>query len=222
MKKILVVAPHMDDEVLGVGGTICKHIETGDEVRIIIVANRAYGHLYDPEVIKNEESNCLKACSTLGVEKVSFLRLNDEQLDEKLINVISAIENNLSDYLPDVVYIPYSGDINQDHKAVYSACLVVFRVIGKYCAKTLLCYEAPSSTDANQTMPHERFSPNYYVDIEKYFDKKISAIQAYEKEIRTFPHPRSAEGLKVYSQKRGMEVGMNCAEAFVLLRNVIQ
>ncbi len=222
MKKILVVAPHMDDEVLGVGGTICKHVQAGDEVRIIIVANRAYGHLYDQEVIKKEEGNCLKACSILGVDKVSFLQLNDEQLDEKLINVISAIENSLGDYLPDTVYIPYQGDINQDHKAVYSACQVVFRVIGRYCAKTLLCYEVPSSTDASQTLPHERFSPNYYVDIEKHLDKKISAIKAYEKEIRSFPHPRSTEGLRIYSQKRGMEVGMNCAEAFVLIRNVIQ
>ncbi|MFC1613353.1 PIG-L deacetylase family protein [Patescibacteria group bacterium] len=218
--KILVVSPHMDDETLGVGGAICKHITEGDEVSVIVVANRAYNHFYDQKKIKNEESCCKQALKVLCVSKINFLRLKDEQLDEKLINIIKPLERVVDKIKPDIVYIPFAGDINQDHRATYQACMVVFRVINNFSPKKILCYEVPSSTDANQVQNFEKFNPNYFVDINKYINKKVKALKFYKNELKEFPHPRSVEGIEVYAKKRGMEAGCKYAEAFLLIRYI--
>ena len=217
-KKILIVAPHMDDETLGAGGAICYHIDKGDEVNVVIVANRSYNHVYDRKKIKNEERCCRLALRILGVNTVNFLGLRDEELDGKIIDIIKPLEILAKKIRPDMVYMPYIGDVNQDHKATYRACMVVFRITAKFSPKIILCYEVPSSTDANQVYHLEVFNPNYFINIEKYLNKKIDALKAYKSELREFPHPRSEKGLRVYASKRGMEASCKYAEAFMLIR----
>jgi LmbE family N-acetylglucosaminyl deacetylase len=217
--NIFVIAPHMDDETLGMGGTIAKHVAHGDRVTVCVVANRAYDHRYDPEAIRREEAAVEKARETLGYARVALLGLPDEQLDRGVIDIIVPLEAVYAEVQPEVVYVCHRGDNNQDHQAVFRAAMVVCRPIAKPRVRRLLCYEVPSSTDQSPPLPEFQFMPNFYVDIGGYLAKKMAALRCYEKEIRVFPHPRSPEGVEAVARKRGIESGFEAAEAFMVLRD---
>jgi LmbE family N-acetylglucosaminyl deacetylase len=218
--KILVIAPHMDDEVLGGGGAIVRHVRAGDQVAVCLVANRAYGHRYDQALIDREKQACQRAQTILGYQNPVFLDLQDEKLDHSQIELIIPLEETVNSIRPDIVYLPHRGDLNQDHRAVFDAALVACRPLSAHRVKGLRVYEVPSSTDQVPGMNAWPFLPNYYVDISEVLDKKIAALAAYEAESRAYPHPRSPEGLRAYARKRGMEVGMEAAEAFMVLRDL--
>ena len=210
----------MDDEVLGCGGTMVRHIETGDFVTVCIVANRVYNHKHDLDLIEREKVSCQKAKNIISYQDLIFLDLPDERLDNSQINIITPLEKVVNQYKPDIAYLPHGGDLNQDHRAVFEAARVVCRPFAQHSPKVLRVYEVPSSTDQVSGKSEWPFLPNYYVNIDSSLDRKIKAMESYSEEIREFPHPRSSEGLRVYAQKRGMEVGMQAAEAFVTLKDI--
>ncbi len=216
--KILVIAPHMDDEVLGCGGVIGKHREKGDEVWVIFIAHRIYKHQFNEDRNNIEKSHALKAKEVLNYHESIFLDLNDERLDLCIQDIIIPLEQHVEEIRPEIVYLPFRGDNNQDHRAVFDAARVVLRPLATPYIKQLYAYEAPSSTEQSPPLPENAFLPNYYVDIEKYIDNKIKALNCYETERRSFPHPRSEEALIVLAQKRGIEIGFKHAEAFMVLR----
>ncbi len=216
---VLVIAPHMDDEVLGVGGTIAKHVASGDEVYVCIIANRAYDHKYNQKAIQVEKQATLKAKEILGYHEVRFFDLNDERLDERVIDVLIPIEEYLIKVKPDVAYINHRGDIHQDHKAVFSAALIATRVISRHKVKRVIGYEIPSSSEQAPPFIEYAFLPNFYVDISEFLEKKLEAWEAYTREGRAFPHPRSPEAIRILAQKRGVEIGFAAAEAFMILRD---
>ncbi|SVB98669.1 uncharacterized protein METZ01_LOCUS251523 [marine metagenome] len=217
--KVLVIAPHMDDEVLGCGGTIIRHVDSGDHVTVCIVANRAYNHKYDQNLIEQEKGCCKKAKEILSYQDLIFLDLYDEKLDQSQIDIIIPLEEVVTKCKPEVVYAPHRGDLNQDHRAVFEAARVVCRPNAGHRVTTLRAFEVPSSTDQVPEALEWPFFPNYYVNVKSSLEQKIEAMACYSKESKPFPHPRSAEGLRVYAQKRGMEVGVEAAEAFVVLRD---
>mgnify|MGYP001194940067 FL=1 len=217
--KVLVIAPHMDDEVLGCGGTIIRHVDSGDHVTVCIVANRAYNHKYDQNLIEQEKDCCKKAKEILSYQDLIFLDLYDEKLDQSQIDIIIPLEEVVTKCKPEIVYAPHRGDLNQDHRAVFEAARVVCRPNAGHRVTTLRAFEVPSSTDQVPEALEWPFLPNYYVNVKSTLGKKVEAMACYSKESKSFPHPRSAEGLRVYAQKRGMEVGIEAAEAFVVLRD---
>lgn len=217
--KVLVIAAHMDDETLGMGGTIAKHVERGDDVRVCIVCQRAYGHEFLADQIEAERKSTLRAAEVLGYGTPTFLDLRDELLDERLLDVIVPIEACVGQVQPDVVYTNHRGDANQDHRAVFEASLVACRSIASPKVPRVLTYEVPSSTDQAPPFPEYAFQPNFYVDIAAFLERKLTALQAYTRELREFPHPRSVKGLEVLAMKRGMEVGFAAAEAFMVVRD---
>jgi LmbE family N-acetylglucosaminyl deacetylase len=219
MSRVLVLAAHMDDEVLGVGGAIVKHVNTGDAVTVCIVCKRAYNHAFDSKIIAEEEAATLRAAKVLGYTDVRFLRLRDELLDERLLDVIIPIEACVADVKPDAVYTHHRGDANQDHRAVFSASMIACRSIARHRVPRLVCYEVLSSTDTAPPFPEFSFQPNYYVNIQAHLAKKIEAMKAYERESRAFPHPRSTKGIEVLAAKRGMEIGFEAAEGFLMVRD---
>lgn len=218
--NVLVIAPHMDDEVLGVGGTISKHVDAGDSVTVCVVANRAYDHQYDESLIAEEREAACRAKRVLGYQEVRFLELPDERLDAVLQDIIIPLEDVYRQTQPQLVYVNHSGDINQDHQAVFRAAMVVCRPYGTNSLRSLYAYEVPSSTDQAPPLPGYAFLPNRYVDISGYLERKLAALSCYQRELRSFPHPRSIEGVTIYARKRGSEVGMEAAEAFVVLRDI--
>lgn len=216
--NVLVAAAHMDDETLGMGGTIAKHVHAGDSVTVWIAAKRAYDHQFDPRIIEEERAAALKAAKVLG-HKARFQDLPDELLDQKLLDLIVPLERCVQEVQPQAVYTHHRWDVNQDHRAVFEATLVACRPIARHKVSRLLCYEVPSSTDQVPPSADGAFLPNYYVDIQRFLERKQEALRAYARELREFPHPRSLKGIEVLAHKRGMEVGLPAAEAFMVLRD---
>ncbi|MDA1001023.1 MAG: PIG-L family deacetylase [bacterium] len=217
---VLVIAPHMDDEVLGCGATIARHVEEGSDVAVCIVANRAYDHAYEEAQIQRERQACEKAKECLGYQELYYLGLPDEQLDARLIDVIVPIEKVFEEVSPDVLYVPHRGDYHQDHRAVAEAMRVVARPYAAARPRAVRAYETSSSTGMIPAATDWPFLPNWYVNAAGTLDRKLAAMQCYETEGRPYPHPRSLEGIRIQAQRRGMEVGLEAAEAFMTLREM--
>ncbi len=217
--NVLVIAAHMDDETLGAGATIAKHVAAGDRVAVCIVCKRAYHHQFTPRLVREEKQAAKRAMNILGYHAQRFLDLRDERLDQQLLDIIVPLEVYVRTVRPDVVYTHHRGDANQDHRAVFQASMVVCRAIASYHVPKVLTYEVPSSTDQAPPFPEYAFQPVLYVNVERFLNRKLKAMQAYTRELRDFPHPRSLKGLEVLAQKRGMEIGCRAAEAFVVIRD---
>ncbi len=219
--KVLVIAPHMDDEVLGCGGAIVKHSrEKHTKVWVVFVAGRVYNHNFNAAACTTQKKHALKACKTLGYEQAYFLDLADERLDASIQDIIIPLEQLVKKLSPDTVYIPFRGDNNQDHRAVFDAARVVVRPAAASGIRTVYMYEIPSSTEQSPPLFENAFLPNYYVNITPFMETKIRAFSHYTMEQRAFPHPRSKKALRVLAAKRGSEAGCPFAEAFMLVRSI--
>jgi len=209
--NVLVIAPHADDEVLGVGGTIQWHAKRGDAVYVCVVANRVLEHKVIAEYIRQTKQSSMKVKKLLGIKDYFFCDLMDEHLDESLIKVIVAIEEVINTATPDIVYIPNENDSNQDHRAVCQACQVACRNVDR-----ILVYEVLTPSTVH-------FIPNLYIELtESFLNNKIKALACYEGEIRAYPNRRSKEGIRVFAQMRGMDCNKKLAEAFILSKEVLQ
>ena len=215
-KKILVIAPHPDDEVLGVGGTIKKRVNEGHEAHLCIVTV-AYTPDWSEDFLKKREEEINKASKTLGFTSVSLLKLPTVKLDtlpQKELN--AKIGEVIKKIQPDTVYIPFYGDVNNDHQLVCAASLVVTRPLPGNLVKEVLMYETLSETEYGLTP----FVPHIYENIETTLAAKIEAMKCYSSELKEFPHPRSLEAIEALAKKRGSEVGVRAAEAFAVVRIV--
>lgn len=216
--KIAIIAPHMDDEILGCGGVIAKHVESEDSVCVVIVAHRVYEHRYNKKKNKLEMSHALKAKEILGYDRIEFFDLPDERLDTAVQDIIIPLEFLIKEMQPETVYIPFSGDNNQDHRSVFHAARVVLRPSATPFIKNLYMYEVPSSTEQSPSLPENIFLPNFYVDVTNHMKTKLKALKCYATETRAYPHPRSEKSVAILAQKRGIEIGFEYAEAFAILR----
>jgi N-acetylglucosamine malate deacetylase 1 len=216
--KILVIAPHPDDEVLGCGGTIAKHVNGGDDVYLCI-ATKAYIPNWTDEFIVKRTQEIEKVRKILGIKKVYFLDFPTVKLDmipQKDLN--SALSRVLDEVKPQTVYIPHKGDLNKDHRLIFESSLVALRPI-KNAVRRVLAYEVLSETEWGQ--PIDFFYHNVYVDISKTMELKREALRAYASELKDFPHPRSLEAVEALAKKRGSEVLVGYAEAFMMIREII-
>jgi len=217
MEKVLVVSPHMDDEVLGVGGTIQKHIDQGDLVKVCFLCHRKYGNKFDKDKNENEIKCSYRAKDILGYQEIEHLNLEDERLDIAIHLIIEPLTRVAEKFNPDVIYVPSFADNNQDHRSAFEACMVVFRPFAMNY-RLLAAYEVHSSTDQSAPVEPFNFRPNLYVDIFKYLGNKIKAMETYDTERRNWPHPRSAKAIEVMANKRGMEVNLDSCESLMILR----
>lgn len=220
--KILAIAPHPDDEVLGCGGTIKKHAESGDEVYLCI-ATKPYTPDWTQEYIENKKEEIKASNEVLGIKGTFFLDLPTVKLDtveQKKINDL--ISDCVKKVNPEIVFIPFFGDVNKDHKLVSEAAIVAVRPKPDLQIKKVYFYEVLSETEWAKPAQkiEEVFIPNVYEDIEKFIEFKKEAMACYKSELKEYPHPRSLKGIDILAQKRGMEVGIKYAEAFMLLRDI--
>ena len=219
MARDLIIAPHMDDEVLGVGGTICKHIKLGDLVKVLFIANRVYNHTFDQQRLEVEEGHALQAKEVLGYQEVEFARLPDENLSAHFVEVLKVIERTAQEFGPEIVYLNYRNDPHQDHKVVFETGLICFRPIASLPRRVrrIACYEVPSATEQAGPFVEHAFIPTFYIDISGFVAAKQRAMACYETESKTFPHPRSKEGIQAVATARGIRAGLTAAEAFMVL-----
>jgi len=210
MKKILVIAPHLDDEVLGCGGTIARHVREGDWVECCFIANRIYDHQFDEDAYQKEVAHSKAAQEILGYHEWKSFELLDEWLSDDFPYLIDLIAEEVEIIKPSVIYICHEHDLHQDHHTVFDASMIALRYTE---TRRIFSYEVPSST------PFSMFKGNYFVSLNKVdFFNKINAWKQYRTEQREYPHPRSVEAIETLARMRGVECGEEIAEAFILLR----
>ena len=227
-EKILVIAAHPDDEVLGCGGTIARHADTGDQVNVLIMAEGATSRrLQRDRAQASEELSALQeaaktAGTILGAAGVELLDLPDNRLDSlERLDLIKKIENRIGCYQPEVIYVHHAGDVNVDHRRLHEAVITACRPTPGQLVRRILSYEVASSSEWQPPGSGPAFTPNWFIDISGQWDRKREALLAYASEMRAWPHARSLEALEPLARWRGAQVGVEAAEAFFLLRQVI-
>jgi len=220
--KVLVIAAHPDDELLGLGGTIAKHVSHGDEVHVLMMTEGSSTQYHNqPEKIEQKKREIMRVKSILGIKEIHFVDLPDMKLDTLPHVEVNAPITNIIDKLePEIVYTHFYGDVNKDHRTIFESTMVATRPTGNTSVKRVLCYNTPSSTEWNVQTSGTTFMPNVYVDITDYLEDKLSAFEQYESEIRDYPHPRSIEAVKIHARYWGTHIGVKAAEPFMLVREI--
>ena len=225
-KSVLGVAAHPDDEVLGCGGTIARHVNSGDSVFVLLVCEGITSRIASDSSSPEHELSQLrdssqKASAQLGVRDTFFLSLPDNRLDAlNRLEVIQALEYYVVQIRPDIIYTHHSGDVNIDHQIISHSVITACRPFGEHIVRTILAFEVPSSTEWQVPANANCFIPNHFVNIENFLDTKLSALHFYHSEMRNWPHPRSYEYVSYLAHLRGSQVGFGAAEAFVVLRSI--
>jgi LmbE family N-acetylglucosaminyl deacetylase len=220
MGKVLVLAAHPDDELLGVAGTIARHVHLGDEV-VCVVCSEGATTRYEESAVNELQSCGRRAADVLGVRDIRFLGMRDQHLDaQPILTVIQAIEAVVREFAPDIVYTHHWGDVNRDHKVVNEAVMVACRPVGDEFPRSVYLFETPSSTEWSWPDPASAFVPQHFVDVTTTIEKKLEAMACYHTELRPAPHPRSLEALRSRAAYWGQLVGCSYAEPFVVARQV--
>lgn len=214
--NILVFAPHNDDEVLGVGGTISKYVKEGHSVYICEVTDGP-----DRERAKKVRTEAMEAHEFLGITETFFLDLpmiglrhhDTAKFNGKVHDVVQKIN-------PEIVFVPHKGDMNFDHAEVTYSAMVALRPFNVPQLKEIYAYETLSETEWNIPTADKAFIPNVYFDITDTIEDKLKAMEYYRMQLKPHPHPRSAETIRALSMYRGSTVCVKNAEAFTLIRSI--
>ncbi|MGA8220477.1 MAG: PIG-L deacetylase family protein [Candidatus Acidiferrales bacterium] len=221
--RVLVVAAHPDDEILGVGGTAALHIQRGDSVQLVILTD-GVSMRYSPECQlearkHSQQAAARQAAAVLGVEDLVIRELPDQRLDSlPLSQVITEVESLVRSFQPEIVYTHFGGDINRDHRTLAEAVLVATRPYAAPYVREVLMYETPSSTEWGAPQLSPPFQPNVFVDITDTLDKKLEAFACYSAEVCQEPHPRSLSALRDRARYWGSLVNRKAAEPFACVR----
>jgi N-acetylglucosamine malate deacetylase 1 len=218
-KIILVVAAHADDEVLGCGGSIARHVGEGDIVYAVFMADGVssrLNHADDDSKVRHVAAE--RARHVLGISKNYYLGLPDNRLDSlPLIDVVQRLELIIEELRPEVIYTHHLGDLNIDHRITHQVVMTACRPVPSCSVREIYAFEVMSSTEWG-TSNVNPFCPDYFIDVSDYLNVKMAAIQAYALEMRNPPHSRSLLHLECLARHRGYSVGLPVAEAFMLIR----
>ena len=215
-KKILILSPHADDEILGCGGFISKYSKQNYQINVLILTNANIGapEIYSKEDIKILRNEAKIANKLIGTKNLFFENLPAVNLNNYPFNKITdVIDSYLLKINPEIVLIPSSNDIHFDHKIIFKAAKVSLRPNKKTNLRKILSYEVLSETEWNEN--EKSFNPNYFVSLNKLeIEKKARSFLKYKSQVKKFPHPRSKEAIINLSKVRGSQAFMEYAEAF--------
>jgi len=219
-KRVMVVAPHPDDETLGVGGTIAKYSAQGAEVFVLMVS----GHLpplYSREAYDKTVFEAEAAFGLLGVSQSKFLEIPATMIDDQPLHEVNGrISKIVNDFNPHIVFCPYP-DRHVDHRLVFDSVMVATRPVGVgRDIEIVATYETLSETHWNAPHIEPNFTPNWVVDITEQIDKKLDALRCYKSQISDFPGPRSIEAVEALAKFRGTQAGFAYGEGFHIVRMV--
>ncbi len=227
-RKVLVVCAHPDDEALGAAGTLARHSAEGDEVHILFVSEGVTARDAKCDIparakeIGERKQMAEKAAGAIHAQRPRFLDFPDNRMDQiDLLDIVKLIEVTIVEIAPDVIYTNHANDLNVDHRITHQAVLTACRPLPGASVKAIYAFETASSTEWESVGLGGPFQPTRFVDIAPYWEIKCAAIAAYEREMRPFPHPRSAEAIEAKARWRGAQVGLIAAEAFVIVREIL-
>jgi len=211
--NILIVVAHPDDETMGMGGTI-KKLSKNNEISLCVLSDGASAQYDDKKMIKIRQDACKKAGKILGISEFHFFDFPDMKLDSiPHVEINKELEKIVKFFNPKILYSTSYNDLNKDHQKVFESCSIISRPISSKI-KQFFCFEI----GGRNKIP---FNPNTYVDISKELSFKLKAFKQYKSEINPFPHQRSLKFIESLSHVRGVESGLKNAEAFQLIRNII-
>lgn len=225
LNRILVIAPHVDDDVLGCGGVMSRLSEGSAEVFVSVMTS---GNAGDPELFPIEGTlkgrrEAKESHAVLGVKETYFFDFPAPRLDTYPSYKISiAIEEQIRDLGVDTIFVPHRGDIHKDHRVIFEAALVAARPVKNIPVRRIFTYETLSETEWSPPYGDAVFCPNVFVEIsEKNLEAKVEAFLCYSPPRRQeSPHPRSIDGIKNLARFRGAAITSPYAEAFGLIREV--
>ena len=215
--KILIIAAHPDDEILGCGGTIAK-LKDNYKFKIVFMTNGVSARTKNKSEIIKRKAACLKLFKHLKLTNPTFFNFPDNEMNKiSLLKIVKKIEKIIKSYKPETIFTHSPHCLNIDHRITFNAVITACRPVNKFKVKKILSFEIPSSTEW-MISKGRNFEPNYYVDISKYINKKIQLIKFYKNELRKYPHSRSIKGIRAYASYRGISSGVKYAEDFYLNR----
>lgn len=229
-KRIMVVVAHPDDELLGLGATMHKLITTQRVMTHVVILGEGITSrseqrdtkLWEKE-LEIHRSNIREAQQAVGYHSVNTYDFPDNRFDTvALLDIVKVIEKEKEAFCPDIIFTHHGGDLNIDHQRTFQAVMTATRPMKKEGVGTIIAFETPSGTEWQAANDPRHFAPNLFIEIsEEDLSAKIKGMEAYEFERRDYPHPRSAEALRVIARQRGIMVGKDYAEAFQVIRNII-
>ncbi len=218
---VLVVVAHTDDETLGVGGAIARHVKQGDSVFGISMTDGVGARECQTDEAKIRKQSSLNAANILGMKWIEGGDFPDNAMDAvPMLSVVKVIEKAKREINPTIIYTHSSADLNMDHRVVSQATLTAFRPQPNEVWKEIRAFEVPSATDYGHEDVTKLFVPNLSISIEDTWSLKLEALKEYKDEMRDAPHSRSFEGLENLAKYRGNQVGLKMAEAFQILRKI--
>ncbi len=219
--NVLIIAPHPDDETLGCGGTILKHIANGDRVAWLIVTDIKQEYGFSQEQVTSRTNEILNVANHYQFSVVYNLGMKPAGLNsENFPDLINAVGKIFNEFKPEAVYVVNRSDVHSDHRYVFQAAFSCTKPFRYPFVKKILMYECLSETEFAPTTIENAFQPNYFVDITGFLEKKLDIMSIYKSEIMPPPFPRSLENITALATLRGSTAGTRYAEAFVLLRHV--
>ena len=223
-KRILIVASHPDDEILGCGGTVAKMFKQGHEVFTLILGEGVASRYEEDEKqkakrqIEELKKQIYAANEIIGVKEVFNYDFPDNKFDTfPLLDLVKTIEKVKEKVKPNILFTHYAKDLNIDHQITYKAVITAARPLPNEVVKEIYSFEVLSSTGWNYPTT---FSPSVFFDVTETIDIKRKALECYKSEMKDFPHPRSLKGMDLTAQVWGMKVGSDYAEAFECVRSI--
>jgi len=218
--KSIVIAPHPDDEVLGVAGTILRRKSEGGDVAWVIVTGMAGNNLYENSQLESRRSEILKIKKLLTFDKVYELNLPAAKLDKiPSAEIVDLIHKIFLDYEPGEIFVPHPSDVHSDHRIVFDCAISASKWFRCPSIKRILAYETLSETEFS-AKKNCQFIPNFFINIEKFLESKLNAMDIYKSELLPHPFPRSLEAMRALATLRGSTSGFIAAEAFELIKEV--
>lgn len=225
-KTVLVIAAHPDDEILGCGGTMRRHIEVGDSIHCLILAEGITSReqnstIHNQDALSDLATAARQANEIIGVSSLILHNFPDNRMDSlPLLSVVKVVEQFVDKLKPSIVYTHYGNDLNIDHRITSQAVVTACRPSVVNTVEKLLFFEVPSSTEWQIDRGHGCFHPNWFVDITNTLGCKVEALEAYASEMCKWPHPRSIKAVEHLAHWRGATAGCEAAEAFMLARYI--
>jgi len=220
--KILVISPHPDDETLGCGGTILKHKDIGDKIYWLIITNIVVKNGWDKDIVEKRQKEIETVAEMYGFEKTFKLDYPAAKLDIIPIQeIIESVSKVIFEVKPEVIYLPNRSDVHTDHQITFKTAYSCTKNFRYPFIKRILMYETLSETEFAPALPENTFIPNVFVDITKYFEKKLEIFKIYKSEVMEKPFPRSLDSIKALTRYRGSQMGVEYAEGFMLIRELM-
>lgn len=221
MKKVLIVSSHPDDEILGAGGTLLKHVANGDDVYWLIITNIFEHQGFAEQRIADRQAEIDLVTSRVGIKETIKLNYPTMSLtSESLLDMIPKITDVFSRIKPEIIYCVNRSDAHSDHRVTFDAVLACTKSFRHPYIQAVLMYECISETEFAPALPEKAFIPNYFVDITDYLPEKLELMKIYDSELAEPPFPRSIKNIEALATFRGATINTEYAEAFQLLKYI--